>query len=933
MKSLLLTGCFLVATLFSFAQKADFNGKIVNEKNEAMPFATVAFLLPEDSTLEYFGVSNGDGEFNVQSVAPGMYLMQVAFMGYNTLYREIEAGVTPPVLGVVKMEPKSLELGGVTITGERIPITIRNDTIEYNADAFKRKQDANVEDLLKKMPGMEIDRDGNVKAQGEDVVKILVDGKEFFGSDTKLATKNLPADAIKKVQVFEKQSDASEFTGIDDGQREKTINLLLKDGKTSGYFGDVKAGYGTDDTYEANATVNRFTKKTQASLLARMNNINDFGFSISDYLNFQGGMRSLMSRGSEIRSNSNNLPINTGQAQNGVLTSGGAGLNYNFEPRKGNRLNLSYLYNYSDKDLLQNSTTTFLTEKDDFLQTDSLIQESKNQGHRGSLYWKNDLDSLQRVVVRSSLDVTNATTEQQNFMQNLTLDNELLNSNDRNLLDESSGVIASGELMYLKKSAKKKGRLVQFDAGGAFDNSDNGTNWLNMLTLYNVPIDTNGLIFNDILLEEKQKRNSISEQKAFNGGVGYTEPIGKGNYLKLEVNGNFDETSFERNQFTATDVQDTKNENFSPALNRTLTYTEPSLSWNRTRDVSQLNVEFGTHLGNAETTFNLANNDSLRTQETFFLLPSVSWRKELGPSKNLRVRYNTSVNYPSVSQLNPVSDNSDVQNQLVGNMELNPEYAQSVSTSFYLYDQFSFTSLFTRINLQHTDEKIIYERSFNRGAQIAEAINYKDQLVASGDIYFGRPIRKLNLNTSLNYNRSMSWGYNLVNDAENKVNNVSDNISLTLSNRKGDIVTAEVGGNIGITNTKYSVDSDQNTEFLNYGAFIDIELNFNDKWNFSTSFDYTVYDNQSFGQKIEIPLLKAEITRYFMKMNRAALTLSAFDILDQYTGVERFSEQNYFGEQVSNIRGQYTMLTFKYKLNKLGAASQGGVDFNMGKRR
>ncbi|MCF8295153.1 MAG: TonB-dependent receptor, partial [Bacteroidales bacterium] len=291
--SLLFVGlAFTVA-----AQQGAIKGFIYDDKGSPLPYATTVLLNPSDSTLLYFGITNQQGLFEIKDINTGKYLLQASFLGFQSYYKELTIPVPSNNLGIIILKPKMESLGAVNVEAERIPILIKKDTVEYNAGSFKTNPDAVAEDLLKKLPGVEVDRSGNIKAQGEDVQQVLVDGKEFFSSDPQVATKNLPADAISKVQVYDKKSDETELSGIDDGSYQKTLNIILKDGRKNAYFGDVSGGYAPSDKYQSNAKLYRFNKEYQFAALGMLNNVNRFGFSFKDYIDFNGGLQSMMSGG------------------------------------------------------------------------------------------------------------------------------------------------------------------------------------------------------------------------------------------------------------------------------------------------------------------------------------------------------------------------------------------------------------------------------------------------------------------------------------------------------------------------------------------------------------------------------------------------------------------------------------------------------------
>jgi hypothetical protein len=284
----------LLISQAALAQKISIKGQVLDGDDNPLPSATVILLNPADSSLVNFGASKADGSFELKNVNRGEYMLRVTFVGHKTFSYRVSPAADQAVvdIGIAKMEEAKTELDEVVVQAEKAPVVIKGDTIEFNATSFKTNQNDNVEELLKKLPGVEVENDGTIKAQGEEVKKVTVDGREFFGRDPKLATRNLPADAVEKVQVFDKKSDQAEFTGIDDGQREKTINLELKEEKRNGVFGSLMGGYGTDNRYTGKASLNRFKKGQQLSFIGQGNNINEQGFSIGDYLNYSGGINS-----------------------------------------------------------------------------------------------------------------------------------------------------------------------------------------------------------------------------------------------------------------------------------------------------------------------------------------------------------------------------------------------------------------------------------------------------------------------------------------------------------------------------------------------------------------------------------------------------------------------------------------------------------------
>ncbi len=271
-----------------FFGQTDITGKVWNEKEEPLFGATIVLLTQEDSTMISFALTDDKGRFRMDNVKKGEYFLQASFIAHESYSNKLSEDWSNRSLdlGIITLAESTELLQEVTVKAEHIPMGIKGDTISYNANAFKTRPNASVEDLLKKLPGIEVERNGNIKAQGEDVENVLVDGKEFFGKDPTMATKNLSAEAVDRVEVFDKRSEIAEFTGVDDGDEEKTINLKLKEDHKKGGFGNANLAGGTEDSYDAKLNYFRFSPAMQASVILSANKINEETFTINDRIEF-----------------------------------------------------------------------------------------------------------------------------------------------------------------------------------------------------------------------------------------------------------------------------------------------------------------------------------------------------------------------------------------------------------------------------------------------------------------------------------------------------------------------------------------------------------------------------------------------------------------------------------------------------------------------
>lgn len=894
------------------AQETMIQGEVYNESGEPLGFATVTLLYPADSTLAFYGITNADGHFEIRKTSPGTFLMQVGYLGHQVYWKILELPLANGNrLDPVVMKPVPLNLREVSVNADRIPFLIKQDTIEYDAAAFRTKPDGVAEDLIRKLPGIEVDRVGNIKALGENVRNVLVDGKEFFSSDPKVATKNLPAGSIKKVQVYDKKSDQAELTGISDGERNKTVNLILKDDQKKAWFGNLKAGGGTGAHYQANAKAYRFTDKNQFAVLGMVNNVNQFGFSFQDYIDFSGGLQGMMSGGSQARitiSDGGSLPVDFGQPVNGLVTSGAGGINYSFEPKHENRFNISYLGNAVGKSLDETIHTENFTPGSSFIQEEWSHSKTEEWNHQLNLGWKNKSDSMQttslsgNVALRQGNNSTQSETESYSGDTLMNLLNRLAHGRSSQLSSDLAG-------SWMRKG-RGNWKLFKISGRGAYSNSLSKSEWEN-ITHYLGAVTP--FMENQYLTNEADRFN-------FSLGTSAMRKIGKNSYLEpdLELGGSYEWTN--RTQGIPGD-SGILIDSLSPAFDRSYQWLRPAIRFKRNTKKSQLTLSAGAELGQMANT--LDDTSTLASNLVRFT-PSISWEYEYKTGSRLACYYSTSVNTPMASQLLPVVDNRNPLYLMTGNRSLMPEYRHDLFVQWFLYDAFSFTSLFISLNGAYTNNKISYSRMVNDSlGQATTLVNVPDDYLSSLRADFSTPIRKLGLNIHLGLRESWNKSTTLIDNRENINTNWNHAIKFSIDNRKKEKWDVSAGVEFDLTNARYTVQESLNSDYFNLVYFGEIRFTPNDRWHFLVGADVTNYNARSFNDAVSVPLLRAEINFYFLKNNRAMLTLSGSDLLNRNTGIQRISEQNYLRETHSNTIGRYVMLSLKFRLNKFGGSATG----------
>lgn len=903
----------LLLPLIAYSQQNSISGDIVDSEGKPLQFATVALLNPADSTLAHFAITNAQGKFEIVKVPIGHFLMQVAFLGYKTFYKKLDIPLSDGEnLGTIVLVSNSLNIAEVKVTGERIPILIKKDTVEYNAGAFKTKPDGVAEDLLKKLPGIEVDRAGNVKAMGEDVKKVLVDGKEFFGNDTKVATKNLPADAINKVQVYNKKSDESELIGLDDKEYDKTINFVLKDDKKKALFGDLKAGGDAKDYYQGNAKVYRFSEKHQFAMLGMINNVNRLGFSFSDYLDFNGGIRSLMGGGGgakiTIGGDDNSMPIDFGQPVTGDVTSGAGGLNYSYEIKKNNRLNFSYMGNGSNKALTQTVYSRNFTSNQSFEQNSSENGNGENRNHLINFGWRNKSDSIQFFMVNGIITLSNDLSKSNSSTQS-TIEGVPINLLDNFTGSQTNQFKSNGDASWLRK-LRGNWKMVKVSGNFQYSNNIKESDWRNSAQIVQNPIP----------IVSNQFYNNQIDNLQYSATATALRRIGKGLYIEPTVNAGSISELLNRKQGNDKSLL-TPIDTLSPKLNRGYQWVKPGLKLKYYTKKSRFNLGLKYEAGNRITDL---NDTSKTNTKTSYLLPEAGWEYEYKTGRRLNVFYSTSTLIPNASQLIPIINSSNPLSIYYGSGNLKPEFSHDLNLNWFLFDQFSFTSLFTNVNFNYTKDKV--SNSYLIGSDLHQKIylvNVPEDYSATGMVDFSTPIKFLGIKIRLAAQERFNRGISYVNSISNVNSNMIHNFKLSFDNRKKDKWDVDAGAEISITDAKFSIQKQLNRKYYSYTWFGEINYNPSDRCHFRLTGDITNYNSQSFNKAIVIPLLGAEINYYFKANKRLMLTLEGSDLLNKNTGISRTSDLNFLREVHSNTIGRFVLLSLKFRLNKFGENPSG----------
>ena len=872
MKCILTTILVVLLAICSQAQTATLKGKLIDTTGKQnLPNASISLLDNSDSTLEQFTLSKNDGSFSMKNIPFGTFLLSISYEGFKTIYKKItfNANEIDKNLGNIYLQQKIDNLNEVIVT--QAPIVIKKDTIEYNAGSFKTKPNALAEDLLKKMPGIQVDKDGNVKAQGEDVQRILVDGKRFFGDDPKMATKNLPSDVIDKIQVFDALSDQSAFSGFDDGNRTKTINIVTKKDKRKGTFGKGSAGFGTDGKEllnDHNVNLSNFNNGRQITFIGQGNNVNKQNFNVQDVL---GTLNSASSRGFGGGKSSGGV-MNMIQSLLGSSSGGGiintwsGGLNFSNDLGKHDDINSSGFYNNQQTNRSSNSYTQSLVSN----QPDSSNYTNKqqtsytnNRNGRFNFNLEKQLDSAgtNSFIFRPSINFQHTTKSSQTTSSSNKAKIISLNNLDQNTGSDNTGYNGNLDFTF-RHRFKKKGRT--FSVNPTMGRSDNDGNGSNISTL------------NDIKLNKtfatNQQYNTNNSTKNYGGTFSYTEPIGNFSQIEIAYNHNYSQTESDKKTFA---YDSTAKDYIIPVINLTNSFRNTyksdrgTLSYRLTKTKFNLTIGNGIQWGNLNSINRTTGNIIFQDYINFY--PTANFNYSFSKTENLRFNYSGRTSQPSVSQLQPVVDNSDQLNVKVGNPNLTQKFTHNVRLFYNSFNILSQKVIFATINASFVTNDIQNATTIaSNGAQLTKPVNLSGTYNIIGYVNYNRSQSQSLINDTSNYSRNTSLGANI--------------IWTTNLKEKWDI---NFSSNTLYNVARYTLQPSLNADY--FSQYLSAEVTYYTKsgWIISSDFDYTYNGGRSDGYNVSIPLLNASIAHQLFKNKAGEIKLYFFDLLNQNQSITR----------------------------------------------
>jgi hypothetical protein len=919
----------LILTLFllllccgiAYGQVASIRGSITDtSEKKGLASAVVMALRQKDSVMVGHTRTDKSGNFLINNLPVGKLLIIVTYPRYADYAANVEVKDSSSVtdLHQIMMILKSDLLKTFVVNGNAA-IRLKGDTTEFKADSFKVQPNASIEDLLKKLPGIQVDQNGKITAQGQTVQRVLVDGEEFFGDDPTLVTRNLRASIVDKVQVYDKKSDQAAFTGIDDGQKEKTINIKLKDDKKNGYFGRLGAGVATDGYHDSQAMFNKFEKKEKLAFYGILSNTGTAGLGWNDANTFGGGATATFDANGNLSQGDDISNWNGGYSGQGypLVQTGGAHYNNKWD-NDVQSLNLNYkilqLFVSGNsatnaENILPDSTTSYYQ---------NTTQKFSNQIMRNKLGGIYELQYDSSASLKLTVDggaihkqtLSSGTTE-----STLVYDSATLNSGTNSLSTSTNTNSLNTDLLWRKKFANKR-RTISIDVNEKYTSMTSSGHLYSQNSFF--AADTLSLFE----LTDQYKSNT-GTSLAINSSIFYTEPISlastlTANYALAINNSNADNLSFNKSQagkYDSLDPQYSSNYSFTTTSQTAgLFYSYVKKKWS---------FYAGTRTGFTDYKQKDLFADTIGRRSFVNWYPRANFHVDLAPQNSLYFNYNGNTTQPTFQQIQPIKNNADPLNVVVGNAVLKPSFTNTFTAQYYLFHALSGTSLWSNASYTFT-ENAISSSSFtdSLGRKVSQSVNVSGNYSLSANVNYGWKWKKPDLNFNFRVNASQNRNNSIVNGESNATSSENYTFGFYAGKYKENKIDIGFDGSATYTSSTSSIATAFVTRYWTYTIGPNMDLFLPLKFQLNSQLNWTIRQKTpAFPGNNDVALWNAWFGKKLLKGDQLLVKISVNDILNQNKGFNRNVSSNFISQNTYSTIQRYFMLSVVWNFTKMGTTA------------
>lgn len=917
----------LLMSFQSMAQKVELSGTITDSLQQPVIGANVLLFSAVDSSFQAGTTTDPSGQFTIETKA-GFYQLQVSFIGYKNFSKQLTLRNEKVKMDNIQLFENNVLLGEAVVEGKLVPVQVRGDTTVFNAGAYKTNKDADVDQLLEKMPTIVV-QNGKVQAQGEDVKQVLVDGKPFFGNDPNAALKTLPAEVVDKIEIFDDQSDQSKLTGFDDGNSQKTINIITKKEFRDGVFGKAYGGYGSDEHYDVGGVVNYFNGDRRITIVGQTNDINQQNFSTADLAGVSsskqgggpGGGRGGRGRGpgrmnQPISGDVNDFLV---AEEEGIVNTDAIGINYTDQLGEKVEMNASYFFNRTENNVTTALERSYFSDEADQQYFENETASSENINHRFNMRMKYSPSRKNSFIFRPSITLQENTGT--SLLNSYSLINGTqLNSSLNNYQSEVGAMNLSNSLLWQHRF-DKRGRTLSIDF-----RQDINSSTADGVLLYEPDLASDSLSF----LNQESTLDQMDQ--TYSARIRYTEPLSFGTMLMLRYNPSYSIRNSDKktNDFDAatgdfTDLQSNLSNEYEGFTN---THSGGfGLMKRRPNSIMMLGLNYQwTELTNKQT-FPFSEE----TKEQYnAILPFAMWRYTISERSNLKLFLRGSANTPSIAQLQEVVDNSNPLLLSIGNNGLDLQKDYRLHSKYTISNSEKGSSFFMLLSGTYSQDYIAtetvtaFQDTLNvNGVELAPGVQLSTPYNADASYTFnafstyGFPINKIKSNLNINLSGQYQITPGLINGEKNKVQSPSYGLGMVLSSNISEKFDFTLSSTSSMTYSLNSLNKSLDTEYFTQNSKLRFYWNFWKGLVFRSDINHQFYSGLTDTYDDNYWIWNMSLGMKFLKDDQGELNFKVYDLLSQNNSLTRTTTETYYEDVQTDILQQYFMVSFTYRFKSL----------------